>query len=191
MKNYTIIGVVALVVIVGVVWAMNAQVAKAPGGAQIPSNTQPPGTVKACTQEAKICPDGSAVGRMGPNCEFAACPTAAPAATTTTTTTTTTTSGTVTLTIGKSAAVNGTTIGVLSLSEDSRCPVDVQCIQAGTVRVRASVNALNRDFTFSLGQPQVVGNVSITLSAVIPAQKFSRVTVQPGDYRFTFTVVPK
>jgi len=28
----------------------------------------------ACTQEAKICPDGSAVGRIGPNCEFAKCP---------------------------------------------------------------------------------------------------------------------
>jgi len=29
---------------------------------------------KACTQEVKICPDGSAVGRTGPNCEFAPCP---------------------------------------------------------------------------------------------------------------------
>lgn len=28
----------------------------------------------ACTLEAKICPDGTAVGRTGPNCEFAACP---------------------------------------------------------------------------------------------------------------------
>ncbi len=28
----------------------------------------------ACTMEAKICPDGSAVGRSGPNCEFAPCP---------------------------------------------------------------------------------------------------------------------
>lgn len=28
----------------------------------------------ACTMDAKICPDGSAVGRVGPNCEFAACP---------------------------------------------------------------------------------------------------------------------
>lgn len=27
-----------------------------------------------CTQEAMICPDGSAVGRIGPNCEFAECP---------------------------------------------------------------------------------------------------------------------
>jgi len=28
----------------------------------------------ACTKEAKICPDGTAVGRKGPNCEFEACP---------------------------------------------------------------------------------------------------------------------
>lgn len=28
----------------------------------------------ACTMEAKICPDGSSVGRMPPNCEFAPCP---------------------------------------------------------------------------------------------------------------------
>lgn len=36
---------------------------------QYPGEKQP-----ACTMEAKICPDGSAVGRTGPNCEFAACP---------------------------------------------------------------------------------------------------------------------
>lgn len=32
-----------------------------------------PDTV-ACTLEAKQCPDGSFVGRTGPNCEFTACP---------------------------------------------------------------------------------------------------------------------
>ncbi len=30
---------------------------------------------KACTQEAKICPDGTGVGRVGPDCEFVPCPT--------------------------------------------------------------------------------------------------------------------
>lgn len=35
--------------------------------------TQTPGQVM-CTQEAKQCPDGSYVGRTGPNCAFAACP---------------------------------------------------------------------------------------------------------------------
>lgn len=31
--------------------------------------------LKACPADAKVCPDGSSVGRTGPNCEFAACPT--------------------------------------------------------------------------------------------------------------------
>ena len=29
---------------------------------------------KGCTLEAKVCPDGSTVGRIGANCEFAPCP---------------------------------------------------------------------------------------------------------------------
>ena len=29
----------------------------------------------ACTLEAKICPDGTSVGRVGPQCDFAPCPT--------------------------------------------------------------------------------------------------------------------
>ncbi|HVW71887.1 MAG TPA: hypothetical protein VHB93_01905 [Candidatus Paceibacterota bacterium] len=37
-----------------------------------PGTPTAPGT--ACTLEAKLCPDGTAVGRTGPNCEFAACP---------------------------------------------------------------------------------------------------------------------
>jgi len=28
----------------------------------------------ACTMDARICPDGSAVGRVGPKCQFADCP---------------------------------------------------------------------------------------------------------------------
>ena len=28
----------------------------------------------ACTMEAKLCPDGTYVGRTGPNCEFTPCP---------------------------------------------------------------------------------------------------------------------
>ena len=36
------------------------------------SSIQEPG--RACSMEAKQCPDGSYVGRSGPNCEFAPCP---------------------------------------------------------------------------------------------------------------------
>jgi hypothetical protein len=44
-------------------------------GPNVASNEggQGSGNGAACTQEAKICPDGSAVGRTGPNCAFSAC----------------------------------------------------------------------------------------------------------------------
>jgi hypothetical protein len=41
-----------------------------------PLSAIPPPQEIACTKEAKQCPDGSVVGRSGPKCEFAACPTA-------------------------------------------------------------------------------------------------------------------
>lgn len=36
----------------------------------IPTDSNP----LACSQEAKICPDGTTVGRVGPDCKFAPCP---------------------------------------------------------------------------------------------------------------------
>ncbi len=41
---------------------------------QYSANPPSPVNPVACTQEAKLCPDGSYVSRTGPNCEFAACP---------------------------------------------------------------------------------------------------------------------
>ena len=38
------------------------------------TQTPPADNHTACTADAKLCPDGSAVGRTGPNCEFAPCP---------------------------------------------------------------------------------------------------------------------
>lgn len=48
----------------------------------VPDGPMPPETIAprqgpgdlACPMDAKLCPDGSAVGRTGPNCEFAPCP---------------------------------------------------------------------------------------------------------------------
>lgn len=60
MKN-RIIGAIAIVVVVGI-------------GAYVVKILSAPTGPVACTMEAKICPDGSAVGRSGPKCEFAPCP---------------------------------------------------------------------------------------------------------------------
>ncbi len=41
-----------------------------------PQATTPitPPVMRACQMDARICPDGTTVGRSGPNCEFEACP---------------------------------------------------------------------------------------------------------------------
>ncbi len=46
----------------------------AAGCQQAKVNPNPTPEPIACTQEAKLCPDGSYVGRTGPKCEFAVCP---------------------------------------------------------------------------------------------------------------------
>lgn len=59
---------------------VSAQLLVPGNGAIVPStpSTKPgvtvPETGTACTMEAKLCPDGSYVGRSGPKCEFAPCP---------------------------------------------------------------------------------------------------------------------
>ena len=58
------VGVVVLTLVgLGAWWQLSKE--KAPSPASL-----------ACTEEAKQCPDGSSVGRTGPNCEFALCPAA-------------------------------------------------------------------------------------------------------------------
>jgi hypothetical protein len=41
-----------------------------PGAGALPAPNEP----VACTMDAKECPDGTYVGRVAPNCEFAPCP---------------------------------------------------------------------------------------------------------------------
>lgn len=68
-KILTGLGALVLLAVVGVVGyflgQMNNRTAVAPS---LPEEGV------ACTLDAKICPDGSSVGRVGPNCEFAECP---------------------------------------------------------------------------------------------------------------------
>lgn len=70
MKNTIYIVLAIIVIIVAIAVIKNQNVAS-------PNNSV------ACTQEAKLCPDGSAVGRVGPMCEFSACPGLFPTSSTT------------------------------------------------------------------------------------------------------------
>lgn len=75
-----IVAIVALIVIGGIYYISNKSEVYIPenpnGVSEVPDNraTSSPANPIACTMEAKMCPDGSYVGRIGPNCEFRACP---------------------------------------------------------------------------------------------------------------------
>lgn len=144
--------------------------------------TRTPGTVQGCTMEAKICPDGSAVGREGPNCEFAQCPG----------TTTEDESVTLEARMGEQVSGLGVEIAPTKLLEDSRCPIDVTCIQAGTVRLQARLSSGLGDATqeFKLGEPVTTEAETVTLAAVSPEPK-STVQLKASDYRFAFTVAKR
>lgn len=58
---FALIGILVLAGVVGGAFFLSRQITNSEGQ-------------KACTMDAKICPDGSGVERVGPNCEFAECP---------------------------------------------------------------------------------------------------------------------
>jgi hypothetical protein len=137
----------------------------------------------ACTQDAKMCPDGSYVGRVAPSCDFAACPTTTPDVVVAPQ------AVLVQAKLNESSGGFNAHIVPLSLVEDSRCPVDVTCIQAGTVRVRTQVENANGTnvMTLTLNTPVTIGAEMIELTEVMPV-KNSKVTVKPTDYTFVFKV---
>jgi hypothetical protein len=75
--------------------------------------------------------------------------------------------------------------------EDSRCPVDVQCIQAGTVRLRVTLAGglgLGKyDATLMLGTPLTTEAESVTLVSVLPEPR-STVRIAPNGYAFAFKI---
>ena len=93
--------------------------------------------------------------------------------------------------IGAGASAFDVKITPEAIVEDSRCPLDVQCIQAGTVRVQALVTQHGTTTTqvFTLNTPIDVDGTTIELIAADPA-KYSTVTTSPADYRFTFRIQP-
>src|SRR6185503_18234909 len=187
------------------------------GGAAFLTLKLPPPTPtpiqQACTEEARICPDGSAVGRTGPNCEFAPCPTPAtstqsecnqdakvcpdgskvgrvgPTCQFAACPSEGATSATIKTSMDQAMTGLSVTITPYDLVSDSRCPSDVQCIWAGTVELKARIATKvgNGEQVFKLGEPKEIGEYSVTLTDVTPG-KVSTQQTPLSSYRFTFEV---
>lgn len=90
--------------------------------------------------------------------------------------------------LGQTAYVDGPRVTPLELVEDSRCPADVQCVQAGRVVVRTKIHLggsdLKRDLT--LGEPVGIADGALELVSVEPDPPSAGSQPEPGEYRFTF-----
>lgn len=118
---------------------------------------------KPCTLEAKMCPDGSYVGRVGPNCEFSSCPNAS-----------TTPSATSTGTGGGAGGIlpyKSGVEGVVMLGPTCpvmRNPPEPQCADKPYSTLVAVFRASDTVHAFALGRSDANGRFSFSLS--------------PGDY---------
>ena len=98
--------------------------------------------------------------------------------------------GTATLRLNEIATFpDGLSIRPIAILEDSRCPQDVQCIQAGTVRLSVRMRSASGVSTNSLdlGSSITTEAQEITFLRVSPANK-STGRLSDADYRFTFEV---
>lgn len=130
-----------------------------------------------CNGDAKICPDGSVVGRTGSNCEFMACPGAD--------------AGSSTLKTSLGQKVTGLNVSVTpqEIISDSRCPMDAVCIWAGTVSVRVvlATQVSHGEHVFAINEPIRFGEYTVILKEVSPYPKSSQ-TITQSEYRFVFEV---
>lgn len=127
-----------------------------------------------CTMEAKMCPGGTYVGRSGPKCEFAACPSVSKSSKSK---------------INETILINELYITPLSVVSDSRCPADVTCVWAGTVTILARLNiGINtEEKELSLGEEVSFQGKKVSLSKVNPATD-SKKQIDESQYVFEFLV---
>jgi len=92
--------------------------------------------------------------------------------------------------IGEEAYINGLKITVLSLIEDSRCPIDAVCIQAGQVRLRVLLrsNTDKDEVIISSDKPETLfDSFKVSLIKTEPSAKAAEL-INQNNYIFTFKV---
>ena len=89
--------------------------------------------------------------------------------------------------LGQIASVDGLRIRPLRVVEDSRCPINVVCVWAGRLVVRAEVSGGNWRETrdFELRKPESIADCTLTLMEAEPS-KLAEQPIRSADYRFTF-----
>lgn len=93
--------------------------------------------------------------------------------------------------VGNSVYINGVRITLNSIVQDSRCPLDVQCIQAGSVVTNVKLKSDTDSDVFNIESgksPILFDSFQISLDKIVP-QKISSQEIAQQNYILTFKVV--
>lgn len=99
--------------------------------------------------------------------------------------------GVITLEVGEIQTVGTITIRLDDVSQDYRCPIDVQCIQAGAIVANVSMRSGKQSETriFPSDEvPYIFAGHTVAISAVAPPARSSRTFIPKEEYKVTFTV---
>ncbi len=100
--------------------------------------------------------------------------------------------GVVEVSLDQRVSESGVSLTVHEVLEDSRCPIDVVCIQMGTVRVRATLESGlgTAQQVFELQKPVTTEAEEITLVQVDPAPRSDH-AIQKSEYVLHFTITKR
>lgn len=96
------------------------------------------------------------------------------------------TSTTLTLALGERGQVGEFSLVLDKILEDSRCPQEVECIQAGTVRVLGTAFGTST-LELTLGETSTTDSMKVTLVRVEP-DRMNTTRPDVKDYRFVLLV---
>lgn len=99
-------------------------------------------------------------------------------------------SQTLTLGLGESATVLGLRVRPLRVTEDSRCPKDVYCIQTGRISIETELatGSATSTETLTLGaDARSLGDYNVSVTGVFPERESGQ-ELTPAAYKITYTV---
>ncbi len=96
----------------------------------------------------------------------------------------------ITLSIGEKSTVGDFTITLNKFVQDSRCPIDVQCIQAGAITVNVTMTDDIKTETKNFASdevPQEFGVYKVSIVGIEPARESTK-EIDQKDYKITFQI---
>ncbi len=133
-----------------------------------------------CIQDVAMCPDGTFVSRVPPDCVFKACSQSS----------TSTINTGITLAVLQTKQVSTLNITLNKITEDSRCPTDVQCIWEGRVGANITLREGSKSEIidmYSDHSAYIFNGYKISITDVSPT-KTSKHEILQSEYSVTLHI---